>query len=71
MSPICNLRAKVIGIKCESSVMCAAQSRNLLDEPLPGFGGGAASSTGGPRRKPDLDLTGKKLSTIPTSTPSL
>jgi hypothetical protein len=25
--PICNLRPKVIDINCESSVMCAAQSR--------------------------------------------
>jgi hypothetical protein len=71
MSPICNLRAKVTGIKCESGIMCAAQSRNLLYELLPGFGGAASSSTGEPRRKPDLDFTGKELSANPTSTPLL
>jgi len=51
--------------------MCAAQSRNLLYELLPGFGGAASSSTGGPRRKSDLDFTGKELSANPTSTPLL
>lgn len=71
MSPICNLRAKVIGIKCESIVMCVAQINNLIYEPLPGFGAVASSSTGGSRRKPDLGLTGKELSALQTLTPLL
>jgi hypothetical protein len=71
MSPICNLQVEVIDIKCGSSVMCAAQSQKLFYEPLPEFGGVASPFTGGCPRKPDLDLTGRELSAIQTSTQPL
>jgi hypothetical protein len=71
MSPICNLQVKVIDIKCESNVMCMAQSQKMFYEPLPEFGGVASPSTGGCRRNPGRDLTGRELSAIQTSTQPL
>jgi hypothetical protein len=69
--PICNLRPKVIDINCESSVMCAAQSRAGFHEPPPDSGGAILSLPGRRGRTFDRNFSHPKSSLNRTSTPFL